>query len=185
MPPKRKGGRKERGEKVPEDDEWLRKQSKSMKEQRDLWPRGLKRQEKSLSHHALSRFAEAKYRRKEDPVMQLQNLQEYEPSASSKETYHLSSVRTGNAICHRCTGEGLEAPGYEPQRNTMMILGRPVQALLLSHHRAVQEETEPYLHSKLLPLEPVVLFGREARHEPQCHPEECVYYAWRDRMGTS
>ena len=57
--------------------------------------------------------------------------------------------------------------------------------MLLSHPAAQPEELEPYLATKLLPLEPVVLFGRSAKLDPPCHPQECVYYAWRDSMGTS
>ena len=50
------------------------------------------------------------------------------PGASSRRNFAVSSVRTGTAITHRFSGEGMEATGFEPQRNSMMVCGRPVQA---------------------------------------------------------
>ena len=42
----------------------------------------------------------------------------------------LSQVRLGNVNLHRHSGEGLVATGFEPQRHSVMVLGRPVQASL-------------------------------------------------------
>ena len=53
------------------------------------------------------------------------------------------------------------------------------EALLLTHSGAGDEEMEPYLSTVLDPLNPLVLYGRNALEEPQCHPQECVYYAWQ------
>ena len=54
--------------------------------------------------------------------------------------------------------------------------------MVLTHTGATAAEMEPYLASRLRPLTPVVLHGREANAEPVCHPMECVYYGWRDRF---
>ena len=139
----------------------------------------------------------------------------------------LRDVRAQAQLLHRTSGEGIFATGFEPQRHSVMVLGRPVQArcfcrtlvsnlggqvpqwhimhhechaeplasiiayfcvtpllqaVVLTHTGATAAETEPYLSSRLRPLTPVVLYGREAKAEPVCHPEECVYYAWRDRL---
>ena len=42
----------------------------------------------------------------------------------------LSQVRLGNVNLHRHSGEGLTATGFDPERHTVMVLGRPVQASL-------------------------------------------------------
>ena len=53
------------------------------------------------------------------------------------------------------------------------------QAVVLTHTGVIAAEMEPYLASRLRPLTPVVLYGREGQAEPVCHPMECVYYGWR------
>ena len=41
---------------------------------------------------------------------------------------------------------------------------------MLTHTGATAAEMEPYLASRLRPLTPVVLYGREGQAEPVCHP---------------
>ena len=40
----------------------------------------------------------------------------------------LSQARLASVLLHRRTGEGLTATGFEPERHSMVVLGRPVQA---------------------------------------------------------
>ena len=40
----------------------------------------------------------------------------------------LSQARLGGIMLHRQSGEGLTATGFEPERHSVMVLGRPVQA---------------------------------------------------------
>ena len=44
------------------------------------------------------------------------------------------------------------------------------QAVVLTHTGATAAEMEPYLTTRLRPLTPVVLYGREGQAEPVCHP---------------
>ena len=59
------------------------------------------------------------------------------------------------------------------------------EAVVLTHTGATAAEMEPYLASRLRPLTPVVLYGREAQAELVRHPMECVYYGWRDGFEFS
>ena len=40
----------------------------------------------------------------------------------------LADVRASTQLLHRSSGEGLMCSGFEPQRHSNMVLGRPVQA---------------------------------------------------------
>ena len=56
---------------------------------------------------------------------------------------------------------------------------------MLSHEGAQVEEIEPYLHGRVLPLEPVVLFGRQASAHPPCKKERSVWFGWREPAGKN
>ena len=71
------------------------------------------------------------------------------------------------------------------QKRSCLDLYIKIQALALTHTGASEAELEPYLSTRLAPLQPVVLFGRNAKRVPECHPQECVYYAWRDRAWVN
>ena len=60
-----------------------------------------------------------------------------------------------------------------------------LQALVLSHEKATEEEMVPYLLEVLRPLKPVVIYGRTADLPPKIVKKEAVYYGWRDPKGPS
>ena len=49
-------------------------------------------------------------------------------SASGATEVPVSQARLGAVNLHRHSGEGLTATGFEPERHSVMVLGRPVQA---------------------------------------------------------
>ena len=49
-------------------------------------------------------------------------------SASGATEVPVSQARLGAVHLHRHSGEGLTATGFEPERHSVMVLGRPVQA---------------------------------------------------------
>ena len=50
-----------------------------------------------------------------------------------------------------------------------------LQALVLSHEKATEEEMVPYLLEVLRPLKPVVIYGRTADLPPKMVKKEAVY----------
>jgi hypothetical protein len=42
------------------------------------------------------------------------------------------------------------------------------------------KDKDTYLATQLSPLRPMISFGRAARADPVCKPEECVWYWWKD-----
>ena len=72
--------------------------------------------------------------------------------------------------------------GFEPQRHTMLVEGRPTQVLVLTHEGAVAPVTLPYLGAKWFPMPILNLFGRSARADPAIHSHGACWYGWRD-MG--
>ena len=63
-------------------------------------------------------------------------------SAGSTEV-PLSQARLGSVMLHRQSGEGLTATGFEPERHSVMVLGRPVQARQSMHSK--RELRRPFL----------------------------------------
>jgi hypothetical protein len=55
-----------------------------------------------------------------------------------------------------------------------------VQAFILSHELTPEEEMSTCLARQLSPLRPMISFGRAAKADPVCKPEECVWYWWKD-----
>ena len=72
--------------------------------------------------------------------------------------------------------------GFEPQRHTMFVEGRPTQVLVLTHEGARAPVTLPYLGAKWFPMPILNLFGRSARADPAIHSHGACWYGWRD-MG--
>ena len=72
--------------------------------------------------------------------------------------------------------------GFEPQRHTMFIEGRPTQVIVLTHERANLPEALPYLGAKWYPMPILNIFGRSARAEPAVHSHSAVWYGWRDNL---
>ena len=71
--------------------------------------------------------------------------------------------------------------GFEPQRHTMFVEGRPTQVLVLTHERAEAPVTLPYLGAKWFPMPILNLFGRSARADPPIHSHSACWYGWRDK----
>ena len=64
-----------------------------------------------------------------------------------------SQARLGSLMLHRHSGEGLLATGFEPERHSVMVLGRPVQA---SPPSAASEGCDGCFAFVLLVIHPVV-----------------------------
>ena len=70
--------------------------------------------------------------------------------------------------------------GFEPQRHTMVVEGRPTQVLVLTHEGARAPEALPYLGAKWFPMPILNIFGRCARAEPAVHTHAAVWHGWRE-----
>jgi hypothetical protein len=57
-----------------------------------------------------------------------------------------------------------------------------VQAFILSHELTPKNQMDTYLARQLSPLRPMISFGRAAKADPVCKPEECVWYWWKDML---
>ena len=55
-----------------------------------------------------------------------------------------------------------------------------MQAFILSHELTPKNDMDTYLARQLSPLRPMISFGRAAKADPVCKPEECVWYWWKD-----
>jgi hypothetical protein len=55
-----------------------------------------------------------------------------------------------------------------------------MQAFILSHELSDKKDMDTYLARQLSPLRPMISFGRAAKADPVCKPEECVWYWWKD-----
>jgi hypothetical protein len=58
-----------------------------------------------------------------------------------------------------------------------------VQAFILSHEMSEPKDMDTYLARTLSPLRPMISFGRAAKAQPECKPDECVWYWWKDIYG--
>ena len=73
-------------------------------------------------------------------------------SASGATEVPVSQARLGAVNLHRHSGEGLTATGFEPERHSVMVLGRPVQA---SPPSAASEGCDGCLASVFLVIHPM------------------------------
>ena len=73
--------------------------------------------------------------------------------------------------------------GFEPQRHTMFVEGRPTQVLVLTHEKASPPEMLPYLGAKWFPMPILNIYGRCGKAEPQVHGYSAGWYGWRDRVS--
>ena len=64
----------------------------------------------------------------EEEMMTAMDAATHGPAAGEPAEYPLHHVRLVNQQVHRSLGEGLLVTGFEPQRHSTMVLGRPVQA---------------------------------------------------------
>ena len=54
------------------------------------------------------------------------------------------------------------------------------QAIVLTHEGTSTDQMVPYFSHRFRPLQPLTVFGRDAKAEPKCKPSHAVYYAWKD-----
>ena len=77
---------------------------------------------------------------------------------------------------------GTVLTGFEPQRHTMFVEGRPTQVLVLTHEKATPPEMLPYLGAKWFPMPILNIYGRCGKAEPEVHGHSAVWYGWRERL---
>jgi hypothetical protein len=95
-----------------------------------------------------------------------------------------SAAMMGHHLYH-WHGSTTSALHFRPESRTVMVDGRPVQAVIMSHNHAPHWEWQPLLRYSLRPLNPVVLVGvsahtteakrLEGKHAP------CQW--WKARQG--
>ena len=95
--------------------------------------------------------------------------------------YRLSETMEAREEYHRNVGAAFPT-GFEPQRHSTYIMGRPVQVLALTHEKATAEERMPYLSWLFHPVPVHNLVGRTADMEPECSKCFCVWYAWKEPL---
>ena len=69
--------------------------------------------------------------------------------------------------------------GYQPNRS-IMVCGRPVMALVLTHEAVPANQMDTYLWQHLSPIRPILSFGRSAKTRPCSDARVCVYHWWQD-----
>ena len=52
---------------------------------------------------------------------------------------------------------------------------------MLTYEGAGEEMLHPYFSHRWKPLQPLAMYGRWAKIQPQCKPSHAVWYAWKDR----
>ena len=122
-------GRKKRSAEEPEDGEWVQRNAELL-QQYAAFPNSHDSVQADVMQRAL---AGAEVQRQGGPASgeRLQAAMAaagHGPEAGEAASYPLQSVRVMNQQVHRLLGEGLLVTGFEPQRHSTMVLGRPVQA---------------------------------------------------------
>ena len=56
------------------------------------------------------------------------------------------------------------------------------QVLSLTYESAPVESWQQYLGHVFRPVRPLMLYGRDASQQPQCHPTHAVYWGWKDTV---
>jgi len=59
------------------------------------------------------------------------------------------------------------------------------QVMVLTHEDASPEEKLPYMALRCHPLVVKEFFGRAAKRNPPCKPEECIWWWWKDASATA
>lgn len=54
------------------------------------------------------------------------------------------------------------------------------KVMVITHEDASEEETMPYLGTRLFPMVVKEFFGRAAKREPPCKAQHCVWHWWKD-----
>ena len=61
-----------------------------------------------------------------------------------------------------------------------------LQVLVLTHEAASKEQWwEPYLRYRLAPCEPLIMYGRSAKLEPECKVQEALYWFGMDGLHAA
>ena len=78
----------------------------------------------------------------------------------------------------------VRAADWRPERDTINIAGRPVRALVVSHHGAGPLEWDTYFNMMLHPFRPLVLYGPHAKstEAPAMNPKFSVIQWWKVRF---
>ena len=82
----------------------------------------------------------------------------------------------GQRIIHFHQHLATPSPSFE--------LSAMCQVIVLTHEDAQTELMLPYFALKFKPCSPLFMFGRWAKGEPKCEPNEAVWWAWRDSWNT-
>ena len=79
------------------------------------------------------------------------------------------------------SAENMQQGNFRPERYIVMIAGRPVVCVTLSHNAAPAGETWPYLRDLFKPVVPLVLFGCTGRssHAPNLRRAFSVSQGWK------
>ena len=59
-----------------------------------------------------------------------------------------------------------------------------IQVLVLQHEDSDPTEWLPYLSVLFSPVQVIEFWGRAAKRDPPCKPEECVYHWWKERRQS-
>ena len=57
--------------------------------------------------------------------------------------------------------------------------------LVLQHEDATETEWLPYMSMLCSPMQVIEFWGRAAKRDPPCKPEECVWHWWKERRMKS
>ena len=91
-------------------------------------------------------------------------------AGAAEATY--AEARMGSLLLHRHSGEGLLATGFEPERHSVMVLGRPVQA---SPPAATSKGCDACFIFCVLVIHPMAAgLSVLAPHPVACHQCSCV-----------
>ena len=128
-PRKRKKKGSGAGPPGPEGDEWQRVQAESLQEGADAAAMvGLPAEDRALAYHCAARDLMAQRAGVTDEERAAGRHLHPNEEPEDAPDLDLQTIRMTNHLLHRYTDAGLTATGFEPLRNAMMVLGRPVQA---------------------------------------------------------
>ena len=65
-----------------------------------------------------------------------------------------------------------------------LTLSLDAQVLVLTHEDATWTEQMPYMAARCAPVQVVECYGRAAKRDPPCKPEECVCNWWKELSGV-
>ena len=71
---------------------------------------------------------------------------------------------------------------FDVTRNTILVNGRPVQVLALTHEQDTLTAVMPYMSAACHPCPVSNFWGRSARCPPECKPHDAIWYWHMDRF---